>query len=75
MTDNFAAFIGHQRDDTIAGFSQFFNEVSLGQLTEGRRNDMVNSIPVAWVFIADVNHPHRFEHGAVRLASMGLLRI
>ena len=57
MTDNLAVFLGHQRDDTIAAFSQFFYEFRLGQLTEGRRNNLVNSFPVAWAFIADVNHP------------------
>jgi len=56
MTDNLAVFIGHQREDSVAGFSQFFCEFSLSQLTEGRRNDLVNSIPVGWAFIADVNH-------------------
>jgi hypothetical protein len=25
-------------------------------LTEGRRNDLVNSFPVLWTFIANVNH-------------------
>ena len=57
MTDNLAVFIGHQRDDAVAGFSQFFYKFSLSQLTEGRRNDLVNSLPVAWAFIADDNHP------------------
>jgi hypothetical protein len=27
-------------------------------LTEGRRNDLVNSLPVAWAFIAYINHLH-----------------
>jgi len=35
MTDNLAVFVGHQRDNTIVVFSQFFYEFSLGQLTEG----------------------------------------
>jgi hypothetical protein len=61
MTDNLAVFIGHQRDDTVAGCSQFFYEFSFGQLTEGRRNDLVYSFPVSWVFIANVNHPHPFS--------------
>ncbi len=55
MTDNLAVFLGHQRDNTVAA-SQFFNKLSLSQLTEGRRHDLVNSFPVAWVFIADINH-------------------
>ena len=56
MTNNLAVLFGYERDDTIAGFSQLFHELSLGQLTEGRRNYPVNSLPVAWVFIAEVNH-------------------
>ena len=56
MTDNLAVFIGHQRDNAVAGFSQFFYKISLSQLTERRRHNLVNSFPVAWVFIADINH-------------------
>jgi len=72
MTDNLAVFVGHHRDDTIAGFSQFIYEFSLGQLTEGRRNDLGYSFPVVWCFISEVNHPHGFEHAAARLATAGL---
>jgi len=56
MTDNLAVFFGYERDNAIAGSSQFFYEFSLSRLTEGRRNDLVNSFPVRWTFIADVNH-------------------
>lgn len=56
MTDNLSAFIGHQRDDAVAGFSQFFYELSLGRLAEGRRNGLVNGLPVACAFVADLNH-------------------
>jgi hypothetical protein len=75
MTDNLAVFIGHQRDHAVAGFSQFFYEFSLSRLAEGRRNDLVNSFPVAWAFIADVNHPPDLSTERNGLASMGLLRI
>jgi hypothetical protein len=44
-------------------------------LAEGRRNDLVNSFPVAWAFIADVNHPPDLSTERNGLASMGLLRI
>jgi len=56
MSNNLAVFHGHQRDDTIAGFSQLVYEFSLGRLTEGRPNDLVNIFPVAWSFIANVKH-------------------
>ncbi len=56
MTDNLAVFLGHQRDDDVAGLSQLFYEISLSQLTEGRRNDLVDSFRVGWAFIADINH-------------------
>lgn len=57
MPDNLAVFIGHQRDGAVAGFSQFFYEFCLSRLAEDGRNDLVNSFPVAWAFIADINHP------------------
>ena len=56
MTDNFAVFIRHQRDDAVASFSQFFYQLGLGRLTESRRNDVVDGFPVAWAFSAEVNH-------------------
>jgi hypothetical protein len=56
MTNNLAVFIGDQRDDTIAGFSQFSYEFSLGRLTEGRRNDLVDILPVAGTLIANIKH-------------------
>ena len=56
MTHNFAVLLGHKRDDTIPRFSQFFYEFSFIQLTERRRNDPVNSFPVLWTFISNVNH-------------------
>lgn len=56
MTNNLAVFFGYKRDHAIADSSQFFYEVSLSRLTEGSRNNLVNSFPVLWAFIADVNH-------------------
>ncbi len=72
MTDNLAVFLSHQRDDAVAGFSKFFYELSLGQLAEGRRNDLVNSFPVVWAFFADVNHPHDLSMGRYGQQVMGL---
>ena len=57
MTDKLAVFIRHQRNDAVAGFSQFFYEFGLGQSTEGGRNGVVYKLRVVCAFIADVNHP------------------
>ena len=74
MTRDSTVLLRDQRDDTVARFSQFFHKLSFGRLTKGGRNGLVNSFPIPWAFIANVDHLHRFEHGAVRLASKGPLR-
>ena len=61
MTDYFAVFLGHQRDDAAAVFSQFFYKFSLCRLAEGRRSYLENSFPVAWAFVADANHALDFS--------------
>jgi hypothetical protein len=74
MTRDSTVLLRDQRDDTVARFSQFFHKLSFGRLAKGGRNGLVNSFPIPWAFIANVDHLHRFEHGAVRLASKGPLR-
>jgi len=56
MTYNFAVILCHKRDDAIPRFSQFLYEFSFSRLTESRRDDLVNSVPVLWTFISNVNH-------------------
>ena len=61
MTDYFAVLLGYQRHDAAAVFSQFLHEFSLCRLAEGRQNCLVNSFPVAWAFVAEVNHDLDFS--------------
>jgi hypothetical protein len=57
VTDYLAVVIGHKRYNGVASLSQLSYEFSLRQLTEGGRDHLVNSLPVAWVFIARQSLP------------------
>jgi len=44
MTGNPAIFIGHQRDDAVAGFPALFYKFRLHRAAEGGQNRLVNSL-------------------------------